>query len=255
MLRFDLLASGSEANSYLLQVGETKLLIDAGLSSAQTEKRLSAIGHNFRDLNGILLTHRHQDHASGLKVMTSTYHKTIYASPGTIDELDPELRGTAPHYVAVEPGKVFSIGKIDGYAFPVQHDAAQPIGFVLQGEGIRVGITTDLGALDTVEILNAFPSCDLILTESNHDPEILAVGPYPPFLKARVLREHLSNQDTCSFIRNYLTNKTDTLILGHISRNNNDPRLVRLMATKALAGRSTKLVIAEPNKQLSPIVF
>jgi phosphoribosyl 1,2-cyclic phosphodiesterase len=150
-----------------------------------------------------------------------------------------------------QAGATFTVGDFDVASFTVPHDAADPVGFTLRAQGIKVAIATDLGYMpDSIGM--HLCGADVVLLESNHDLEMLKVGPYPWSVKQRVMGRtgHLSNDAACGFIRDNLDTRTSTLILGHLSEHNNHPEIVRLMAEQALNGRSlfTKLVIAEPGK-------
>ena len=147
---------------------------------------------------------------------------------------------------------MISIGDIDIHTFTIPHDAVDPIGFCFRTQGLRFAMATDLGYIPENVKFNLCRS-DLLLLESNHDLEMLKVGPYPWQVKQRVMgrRGHLSNDVACAYIAEEMDASTQTLILAHISENNNHPELVRLAAAQALERRAagTRLVIAEPGKQ------
>jgi len=150
------------------------------------------------------------------------------------------------------------VGDIDVLSFTIPHDAADPVGFSLRAQGIKVSIATDLGYLpDSVRF--HLRGSDLLLLESNHDVEMLKVGPYPWSIKQRVMGRngHLSNDVVSSFIQQDLDTSTSTLILGHLSEHNNHPEIVRLVASQALNGRSlfTRLVVAEPGRRTEAFVY
>jgi phosphoribosyl 1,2-cyclic phosphodiesterase len=255
MIKFCVLSSGSVANSFFLGTEKTRILIDSGLSPAQIEERLSLIGERTRDLGAVLITHEHGDHTAGLAPLTSKFHLPLFVTEGTRDSIDSRLKGRAPHYEVIRPGALFSAGEFEAFSFPVRHDGVCPVAFSFAVQGVHIGIATDLGSLEGTEAVNIFPHCDIVFIESNHDPLTVDRGPYNKHLKARVKEQHLSNEAACSFISNRLTDKTSTLMLGHISENNNDPRLVDVMARKALAGRATSLTIAKPGKQTQAVTY
>ena len=157
-----------------------------------------------------------------------------------------------PALECFQAGTSFSIGDIDVDSFTIPHDAVDPVGFCFRAQGIKVGLVTDLGYV-TDSIKYHLRCADLLLIESNHDTEMLKVGPYPWSVKQRVMgrKGHLSNDIVCDFIRNDLDLSTSTLILGHLSEHNNHPEIVRLTASQALEGRAlfTRLVIARPREQ------
>jgi phosphoribosyl 1,2-cyclic phosphodiesterase len=161
----------------------------------------------------------------------------------------PSLPSTVETFQA---GRSFSIGDFDIASFTIPHDAADPVGYTLTAEGIKIAIATDLGYIpDSLRV--HLRGTDLLLLESNHDLEMLRVGPYPWPVKQRVMsrRGHLSNEVAAEFIERDLDGTVSTLVLGHISEHNNHPELVRNMGLKALDGRAlfTKLVVAEPGIQ------
>lgn len=176
-------------------------------------------------------------------------------------------QGTAPmidwgtHQPCLElfaAGTRFCVGGIEVCSFTVPHDAADPVGFCFNAEGIRIGIATDLGYLpDSLSV--HLRQTHLLVLESNHDLEMLKVGPYPWSLKQRVMgrRGHLSNEHACQFIAEGLDAATHTLVLGHLSEQNNHPEIARVAAARALErrGLSTRLVVAEPRQQSEVFVF
>ena len=234
----------------------TRLLIDAGLSRKETFERLAACGVLPETLSGILITHEHSDHVSGLPAIAKKLNIPVYTSRLTAPAI--AWAEYTPILELFQAGSSFSIGDIDVTSFTIPHDAVDPVGFTLRHEGVQVAIATDLGYLpDSVRFHIA--GSDIVLLEANHDLEMLKVGPYPWSVKQRVMGRngHLSNEVACGFIRDGLDSRTSTLILGHLSEHNNHPEIVRLMAYQALDRRcdSTQLVIAESGKALESFVY
>ena len=163
-----------------------------------------------------------------------------------------------PHLELFQAGASFTIGDIDVTSFTIPHDAADPVGFAFRAEGIKISIATDLGYLPDSVRVNLCGS-DVLLLESNHDLEMLKVGPYPWSVKQRVMGRmgHLSNEVACNFVRKELDTRTSTVILGHLSEHNNHPELVRLMGSQALDGRRlfTRLMVADPRKATEAVVY
>ncbi len=203
-------------------------------------------------LDAILITHEHTDHTCGLVAISKAAEKPIpvYLTHGTAPFID---WGECPP--TVEPfqaGRCFSIGDFEISSFTIPHDAVDPVGYTVSAQGIKVAIATDLGYIpDSLRV--HLRNTSLLLLESNHDLEMLRVGPYPWSVKQRVMgrRGHLSNKVAADFIKEDLDTSVSTVVLGHISEHNNHPELVRNLAMKALNGRTlfTRLVVAEPGVQ------
>lgn len=230
--------------------------MDAGLSRRELAKRLLAIGEDIQKLDAILITHEHSDHVAGLASMARAFRIPIYLTQRTVPFIDwgePELAAKRKATVeAFQAGCGFTVGEFDISSFTIPHDAVDPVGYTLKAHGVRVSIATDLGYMpDSIRM--HLRGTDVLLLESNHDLEMLKVGPYPWSVKQRVMsrRGHLSNEVTGKFLRDDLDSSVSTLILGHISEHNNHPELVRRMAIKSLDGRLlfTRLVVAEPGCQ------
>ncbi len=216
----------------------TRLLIDAGLSRREVVKRLAAIGEDANDLDAILVTHEHCDHIAGLIAMARKSKRPlpIYLTQGTAECID--WGDERPPLEIFGAGRSFTIGDFDVSSFTIPHDASDPVGFTLSAGGIKIAIATDLGYVtDSLRI--HLRNTDLVVLESNHDLEMLRVGPYPWSVKQRVMsrRGHLSNEVAADFIARDLDTRVSTVILGHISEHNNHPELVRGLAMKALHGR------------------
>ena len=174
----------------------------------------------------------------------------VYLTHGTARFI--EWGEAAPALEEFQAGRSFSIGDFDVSSFTIPHDAVDPVGFTLSAQGIKVAIATDLGYI-TDSLRVHLRGADLLILESNHDLEMLRVGPYPWSVKQRVMsrRGHLSNEVAAEFLARDLDTSVSTLVLGHISEHNNHPELVRNAAFKALKGRElfTRLFVAEPGLQ------
>ena len=254
IVKICVLASGSSGNATFLAAGRTRILVDAGLSLKELTRRLAAIGEDPAKLDAVLVSHEHSDHVSGLRVLVSRHAVPVFLTHKTAPLID---WGEAnPAVETFQAGSRFCVGDIDVASFTVPHDAADPVAFAFRAEGVRIGLVTDLGYLPE-SVKYQMQGTDFLILESNHDLEMLKVGPYPWAVKQRVMSRngHLSNDVVSEFIREEMDSCTATLVLGHISENNNHPELVRLTASQALAARSlrTRLVIAEP--RLSTEVF
>jgi phosphoribosyl 1,2-cyclic phosphodiesterase len=231
-------------------------LIDAGLSRKETFERLAVNGIEPESLTAILITHEHSDHVSGLQAIAKKLDIPVYLSRLTAPAI--AWGEHTPTLEMFQAGASFTIGDIDVTSFTIPHDAVDPVGFSLRAEGIKISIATDLGYLpDSIR----FHLCgsDVLLLESNHDLDMLKVGPYPWSVKQRVMGRmgHLSNDVACRFVRDHLDFSTSTLILGHLSEHNNHPEIVRLMASQALDRRSlfTRLIIADPKHAMETVTY
>jgi phosphoribosyl 1,2-cyclic phosphodiesterase len=226
--------------------------VDAGLSKRDVLARLAAINEDAEKLDAILITHEHSDHVSGLVALARALNVPIFITRLTAPAI-PWGEFT-PRLDCFQAGTTFSVGDIEIDSFTIPHDAIDPVGFCFRSQGIKVGIVTDLGYV-TDSIKFHLRGAHLLVLESNHDLEMLKVGPYPWSVKQRVMgrKGHLSNDVVCDFIRRDLDQTIHTLVLGHLSEHNNHPEIVRHQANRALEGarRSlfTRLVVAEPKQQ------
>jgi phosphoribosyl 1,2-cyclic phosphodiesterase len=215
---------------------------------------LSIINEDVANLDAVLLTHEHCDHTSGLAALVKAAKRPlpVYLTRGTMQFID--WGECTPTIEIFQAGCGFRIGDIDVASFTVPHDAIDPIGFTLSSQGVKMAIATDLGYV-TDSLRVHLRGSDVVLLESNHDLEMLRVGPYPWPVKQRVMsrRGHLSNEVVADFISRDLDSSVDTLILGHISEHNNHPELVRSLALRSIKNPLfTKLFVAEPGLQ-SPV--
>jgi len=205
------------------------LLIDVGISGKKTENGLKELGLTGRDIDGILITHEHADHIQGLGVITRKYAIPIYATAGTIEaiksceglgSLDPAL------FHEVKEDTKFILKDLTINPMRISHDAAQPVAYRIAYGKKKVAVCTDLGVYNdyTVECLKGM---DALLLEANHDVNMLQVGPYPYYLKQRILGDqgHLSNENTGRLLCRILHDKLQAILLGHLSKENNLPEL------------------------------
>lgn len=253
-VRFLILASSSAGNSAYITDGVTHLLVDCGLSRKETFARLEANGVDPNCIDAILITHEHCDHVSGLPAIAKKLAKPVYLTQPTADAL--ETGKEAEYFQRFQAGTRLSIGSFDVQSFSLPHDAEDPVGYTFSSNGRKVGICTDLGYMPD-SIRYHLQDCDMLLLESNHDLEMLKVGPYPWSLKQRVMsrRGHLSNDVVSQFILDDISPRTKTLVLGHLSEQNNLPALAHMVAAQAIDRRGLNkldLSVSEP-RQISPI--
>jgi phosphoribosyl 1,2-cyclic phosphodiesterase len=250
IVQLTVLASSSSGNSSLISTASTRILVDAGLSRKDTFERLAAAGHDPERIDAIVITHEHGDHVCGLVPIARKLDCPVYLSRLTAPCID--WGEFTPKLETFQSGTCFTIGDIEVGSFTIPHDAADPVGFTFRSQGVKFAIVTDLGYLpDSVKF--HLRGADLVLIESNHDLEMLKVGPYPWAVKQRVMgrKGHLSNELVSQFLKNDLDSTVSTVILGHLSEHNNHPEIVRLVGSQALERRAlfTRLVVAEPGKR------
>lgn len=228
-MRLCSIASGSSGNCIYVGSEATHLLVDAGISGKRTENGLRELGLTMGDIDGILVTHEHADHISGLGVIVRKYEIPVYATAGTIQAmrenaglgvLEPEL------FHEVREDQKFIIKDLTVNPMQISHDAAQPVGYRISYGKKKLAVCTDLGVYNdyTVECLKGM---DALLLEANHDVNMLQVGPYPYYLKKRILgdRGHLSNENSGRLLCRILHDGLKTIFLGHLSKENNLPEL------------------------------
>ena len=219
------IVSGSSGNCIYVGSKQTNLLVDVGLSAKRIENGLSEIDVLPDTLQGILVTHEHSDHISGLGVMARRYNIPIYGTYETILAIQKiKSLGDIPTelFNYVRPDEEFTINDITIDPFATSHDASNPVCYTLQAEGHKVGVATDLGIFDDY-IVSKLDNSDILLLEANHDINMLMVGKYPYYLKQRILGErgHLSNDSCAELISKLVTKKIKQIFLAHLSKENN----------------------------------
>ena len=227
-------ASGSSGNCALVRQGESCVLIDAGISMRRIRAGLTRQGLNLENLGGILITHEHADHVSGLSMLVK-YHAIPVFAPRTVgNHLLRAVPGLEDCLTIIGKEEPFSVQIFRITAFPTPHDTDESVGYCLEGEG-RLGFCTDTGSV-TETMLSHLSGCGAVLIEANHDLEMLRYGPYPVYLKRRILSErgHLSNADCGELACALAERGTGRIALGHLSRENNTPRLARDTVRAAL---------------------
>lgn len=226
-LKFCSFASGSSGNCYLVKSDETAILIDAGISGKRILEGLEDTQTPREAVRAILVTHEHIDHVLSLPVMTKRIPEVqIYANEATWDQIDRPV--PEEHRQVFRTGEEFRVGDLTIRSFPVSHDAAEPVGFSIYGDGGQISICTDSGYISE-EIYEEIRTADLLLLEANHEKEMLLFGKYPYPLKQRILGDegHLSNL-TCGecLCRIVLEEpKKRQVLLGHLSNENNTPEV------------------------------
>ncbi|MEO8275693.1 MAG: MBL fold metallo-hydrolase [Thermoanaerobaculia bacterium] len=247
-LRAAVLGSGSGGNAVVVESGGTRVLIDAGFSCRELERRMRNIGIEPSTISAMLLTHEHEDHVKGVDRFARKYGLPVYLTAGTMlgTVLGEEV---LPRAVRIESGRPFEVGPFAIEAFSIPHDAREPVGFVLQDRaGRRLGLAADLGCR-TQLAWGRLVDLDCLLLETNHDLEMLRSGPYPWSLKQRVASRHghLSNREAADGLPELLAERLRYIVLYHLSRTNNLPALAAAEVAETLAreGSSTEIVISD----------
>lgn len=223
------IASGSSGNCIYAGTDRTHILLDTGISRKKIVEGLHSLGLKPEDLGAILITHEHIDHIKGLGVMARSFSIPIYATRGTIEgirgmaslgEFDESL------FHEIRADDRFMLNDIEVRPVRISHDAREPVAYVLAGGGNSVGVVTDLGMYDD-DLVERLQGLDALLLEANHDIHMLQAGRYPYYLKQRILGEkgHLSNENSGRLLARILHDKLKTVILGHLSKENNYEKL------------------------------
>ena len=228
-MRFMSIASGSSGNCIYVGDENTHILIDAGISKKRIEEGLNTIGLTVDDLSAVFVTHEHIDHIGGLGVLTRKCHAPVYATKGTINgifqtsslgKIDRE------QFIEIREDHCLTVGDITVDSMKISHDAAQPVAYRFLKGDKKIAVATDLGMI-TEENEEKLKGMDAILLEANHDVNMLQVGPYPYYLKQRILgnRGHLSNENAGRLLSRIVHDDLKHIFLGHLSKENNMPAL------------------------------
>lgn len=230
-MQVHVLASGSKGNSTYVQIGATKLLVDAGISARRIKASLANIGVAIEELNGILITHEHRDHINGLPTLTKKYKLPIYTRPDTFRSM--ACRSEIADECCNAIGDKLGIGGLKIESFNISHDAADPVGFCIYGRDVKCTVATDLGFV-TSSVQKALDNSDVLVLEANHDVDLVKNGAYPQYLKQRILgnRGHLSNVDAAWALVRMQKQKHMKVFLAHLSEENNLPSIARETVNK-----------------------
>lgn len=235
------LNSGSNANCYYIGNNKEAVLIDAGLSCRETERRMKQLGLSIGIVKAIFVSHEHSDHITGVPGISKKYRLPVYITGATLANsnipIEPQLVND------FKKNKPVKIGDLLVTPFRKSHDAADPHSFIVSGHGISIGIITDIGYA-CKQVIKYFGQCQAAFLESNYCAEMLANGNYPWHLQQRISSDegHLSNAQALELFTNYRGTDLRLLILSHLSKNNNNPELVKSLFKKQ-AG-NTEIVVA-----------
>ncbi|MGI5935841.1 MAG: MBL fold metallo-hydrolase [Oscillospiraceae bacterium] len=256
-MQIHIFASGSGGNCTLVSSAGSHILIDAGISMRRLKTALGELGLVPKDISGVLITHEHSDHIAGLATMIKHCQLPIYAPRTVGNHLRWSIAGVEDFLCEIQVGRDFKIGDISVVAFPTPHDTPQSVGYRMDS-GVCLGYCTDLGHV-TEEVLEALSGADAAIIEANHDVEMLRFGRYPYQLKRRILSErgHLSNDDCGDLAARLVEKGAWSIVLAHLSRENNRPDLAEKTVSEALEregirpGRDVTLKVAPEAKLMS----
>ena len=228
----------------LVSDGGTQLLLDAGISMRRVQSSLARAGFSIDDVSGVLITHEHADHISGLKMLLKHHQLPVYAPHTVAARLCGMLPEAEESMHVIPVGKPFAVGTLRVRAFHTPHDTDESVGYRVEGAG-SFAMATDMGTV-TEEILDGLLGAQTVLIESNHDLDMLCDGPYPVYLKRRILSDHghLSNQDCAALAARLVREGTETVILGHLSRENNRPEIALRTCSEVLSGSGARICCA-----------
>jgi phosphoribosyl 1,2-cyclic phosphodiesterase len=235
------LNSGSNGNCYYVGNDEEAVLIDAGLSCRETEKRLTALGLSITRVKALFVSHEHKDHITGMPVLSRKHQLPVYITNSTLANCPFQIES---HLVRTfESDKAVAIGNLAITAFTKSHDACDPHSFIVSGNGVNIGVFTDIG-YPSKNVIRYFKLCHAAFLEANYCEDMLATGSYPQSLKRRISgrKGHLSNTQALELFNSHRPAQLSHLILSHLSENNNRPELVdRIFKATAV---STKITVA-----------
>ncbi|MBC8046971.1 MAG: MBL fold metallo-hydrolase [Fimbriimonadaceae bacterium] len=239
------LNSGSNANCYYVGNRSEAVLIDAGLSCRETEKRMKQLGLDMQKVKAVFISHEHTDHINGLERLHKTFQLPVYITPQTFLNCNLNFEQHLVNYFTRD--SAVQIGALTILPFSKSHDANDPHSFMISCYEIFVGVITDIGYA-CEEVINCFKKCDAVFLEANYCEEMLANGNYPFYLKKRISSNmgHLSNAQALEVFLKYRSDKLQLLILSHLSKNNNTPQLVNKLFSDHGAG--VQIIVASRDK-------
>jgi phosphoribosyl 1,2-cyclic phosphodiesterase len=236
LLRFASLASGSQGNCLIAEVGRTRVLIDCGLNLTDTERRLQRLGVAPGEISAILVTHEHGDHASGVFDFAAAHRVTVYLTYGTLGAMREEGKVVdGVRTIQVDGRQPLAVGDVQVHPFTVPHDAREPVQYVVSDGASRLGVLTDIGT-STKHVEDCLSRCDALVLECNYDRDMLWSGAYPRWLKERIGGPfgHLDNRDSERLLAALDRSRLKHVIGAHLSQQNNRPQLARAALARAM---------------------
>jgi phosphoribosyl 1,2-cyclic phosphodiesterase len=242
------LSSGSGGNCVYIETGTRRILIDAGLSEKKIDARMAAIGRDLKGLDAVFVTHEHSDHMRGVGPLCRKHNVPLYCTEGTLRRMNGQL-GRLPGYVALRAEEPIVIGNLRVVPYATPHDAEEPVAFVLESGGRKLGHATDLGRV-TAGVVSKLQRADALMVEANHDVDMLHAGPYPWSTKKRIQSDvgHLSNEACAELLAATGHGGLKTVVLMHLSETNNHPDIAAITARQALGDSSAEMILARQDR-------
>lgn len=250
-MRLTILASGSSGNALVVEAGRSRILLDCGISLRRLCRHLAERSLSLEDLDAVLLTHEHHDHVQGLGALSRRQPVPLLATAGTVSALG----SNGSRFEIVVSGRPRTVGELEVMPVATSHDAREPVAFVLQHRGLRVGVVTDTGAV-TGQLAECLTGCHALLVETNHDLDMLRLGPYPWHLKQRIASRagHLSNEQARDLVDRIAHGCLETVVGMHLSEENNRPELAAAELAAPLAGSNARVAVAPRASVLEVVV-
>jgi phosphoribosyl 1,2-cyclic phosphodiesterase len=240
------LNSGSNGNCYFIGNEQESILIDAGLSCRETERRMANLSLDINLVKAIFISHEHTDHISGLATLVKKYKLPVYITPPTLKRSGIHLSKNL--HFTYEANEGIAVGGLKVFPFSKFHDAADPYSFMIEHDGVRVGVVTDIGVACS-RVIHYFRQCHACFLETNYDEQMLDEGSYPLRLKKRIRggHGHLSNAQALELFRKHKPPFMSHLLLSHLSKNNNSPEIA--MSLFAQYAKNVKVILASRDKE------
>ncbi|HXZ95730.1 MAG TPA: MBL fold metallo-hydrolase [Burkholderiales bacterium] len=250
-MRFASLGSGSQGNALVVEVKQTRVMLDCGFGINEVVSRLSRLDLTPQEMTAIVVTHEHSDHIGGVVKLARKFGLPVWVTFGTASVFQAEF-SSLPRVCYFEVHQRFSIGEIELEPFPVPHDAREPAQFVFSDGARRLGVITDTGS-STPHIESVLSRCDALVLECNHDLEMLKNSNYPVPLKERITGRfgHLSNEDAAKLLASLDCGRLQHLIAAHLSQNNNTPQLAKAALSRVLNCEPERVGIADQQNGLA----
>lgn len=244
-MKFSVLGSGSKGNSVYIEAGKTSILIDAGFSGKEIRRRLQCIDRSIEDIDAICVTHEHNDHISGVGVISRQCKIPVHTNHGTFSAGEKRM-GRLHEFQEFVTGDEIVIGDLWVRSFRISHDTADPVGFVVGDSDRAIGYCTDTGKVSHL-MAQRLKGCNSLILEFNHNLELLKNGPYPLPLQQRVRSStgHLSNDDAADFLNLLINKDLEQVLLAHLSEINNRPELAfQAITERVVTPGETQFMVA-----------